>query len=72
MCKNALYVGELENLSLQSEKIEGSKTRVTIRFKQEDHEMLDRLAFALDVTPSKATAILLDVSVRNSHLLIST
>ncbi|WP_245579619.1 hypothetical protein [Alteribacter aurantiacus] len=42
---------------------------MTIRFTQEDHEILDRLAFALDVTTSKATAILLDVSVRNSQFI---
>jgi len=69
MAGSILYVGDLDNPSLQGRKIEGGKGRITIRFRLHDSEAINRLAFALDVTPSKATYILLDASVRNSNFI---
>lgn len=47
------------------------KRRITIRFKQSDHDRLCRLSFALDVTPSKTTALLLDAAIRNRAVMDS-
>lgn len=66
---NTCYVGNLEKTSLQRQKIIGPTDRVTIRFKKESYEKIDALAYALDVTPSKATAILLEVSLTNSDII---
>lgn len=63
------YVGNLERTSLQREKIKNPSHRITIRFKQETYEKITALAYALDVTPSKATALLLDTSLKNSHVI---
>ncbi|KEK21739.1 hypothetical protein BAGA_26190 [Bacillus gaemokensis] len=63
------YVGNLERTSLQREKVESPSNRITIRFKQETYERITALAYALDVTPSKATALLLDVSLKNSNVI---
>ena len=47
----------------------GKNERITIRFTQVSYEHISSLARALDVTPSKATALLLDASIRNTNLL---
>ncbi|PHF12807.1 hypothetical protein COF79_31850, partial [Bacillus toyonensis] len=61
---NTCYIGDLERTSLQRQKIDGLTDRITIRFTQEIAEKINSLAYALDVTPSKATAILLEVSLK--------
>ncbi|WP_100618269.1 hypothetical protein [Bacillus cereus] len=63
------YVGNLERASLQREKINGQSYRITIRFRQETYEKITALAYALDVTPSKATALLLNISLKNSYII---
>ncbi|MYL22032.1 hypothetical protein GLW04_19340 [Halobacillus litoralis] len=69
--KSTFYIGSLENESLQSKIQPGKSERITTRFSQEDYERIYLLSIALDVTPSKATALLLDASIRNSNLLNS-
>ena len=69
--KNNVFMGDLEKMSLQSERIEGIKERITIRFKQGSYEEINNLAYALDVTPTKATALLLDATIRNSDYINS-
>jgi hypothetical protein len=64
-----LYMGDLERESLQRKRQEGEKERITVRFTQPVFEDINSLAYALDVTPSKATALLLDASIRNTNLL---
>ncbi|MCU4986655.1 hypothetical protein [Bacillus thuringiensis] len=66
---NTCYIGDLERTSLQRQKIDGLTDRITIRFTQEIAEKINSLAYALDVTPSKATAILLEVSLKNSAII---
>jgi hypothetical protein len=67
--KNTLFMGDLERPSFQKKDKEGPCERVTIRFRQSTYENISALAYALDVTPSKATALLLDVSIRNSDFI---
>lgn len=67
--KNTLYMGDPERLSLQKRAAAGPSERITIRFEQSTYENINALAYALDVTPSRATAILLDASVRNSNFI---
>ncbi|WP_044782864.1 MULTISPECIES: hypothetical protein [Bacillus cereus group] len=66
---NTCYIGNLEKVSLQRQKIDGPTDRITIRFTQQISEKINALAYALDVTPSKATAILLEVSLKNSCIV---
>lgn len=69
--KNTLYRGNLENPSIRLEEAEGIKERITLRFTQTSYENIRRLAYTLDVTPSKATGYLLDTSIRNADLVNS-
>ncbi|ADC52310.1 hypothetical protein BpOF4_21574 (plasmid) [Alkalihalophilus pseudofirmus OF4] len=64
-----LYVGDLERDSKQKDQLSGVKGRLSIRFQQHDFESIKQLAFALDVTPSRATAIIIDASIRNSNFI---
>lgn len=61
------FLGDLSKHSLQKEKIAGLKERITLRFTSSTYEKINALAYALDVTPSKATALLLDASIRNTN-----
>ncbi|WP_455678127.1 hypothetical protein [Sharpea azabuensis] len=67
--KSTIYMGDLERESLQRKFQSGKNERITIRFKNETYENISYLSHALDVTPSRATAILLDASVRNTNIL---
>ncbi|MEK5394057.1 hypothetical protein NSQ59_27535 [Margalitia sp. FSL K6-0131] len=67
--KNTIFIGNIERTSLQRERINGASDRITIRFKQTDYDNICNLAYALDVTPSKATALLLECSVKSSNII---
>ncbi|MCY9311710.1 hypothetical protein MOF23_22520 [Bacillus inaquosorum] len=67
--RNTLYLGDLEKESLQRKRQSGRTERITTRFTQLTYENICTLAYALDVTPTKATGILLDASVRNTNIL---
>lgn len=67
--KNTVFVGDLNRESVQKEKIKGIKERITIRFQQDIYEKINSLSYALDVTPTKATALLLDATIRNSEFI---
>lgn len=47
----------------------GKDVRFTARFTQSTYENLSSLVYALDVTPSKATALLLEASTRNTNII---
>lgn len=68
---NTIYMGDPGRKSLQRKCQSGKNERVTTRFNQETYETIRKLSDALDVTPSKATAILLDSSIRNTNILNS-
>lgn len=67
--KSTIYVGDLNRESVQKERIKGIKERITIRFTQDMYEKINNLSYSLDVTPSKATALLLDATIRNSEFI---
>lgn len=62
--KGTVYIGRLDNPSAERKTI--LTGRIGIRFKSRDHENLCSLAYALGVTPSRATALLLEASLMDS------
>jgi hypothetical protein len=66
---NTVYIGDYGRESLQKKYQSGKNERITIRFTPTTYEDIFSLSRALDVTPSKATALLLDASIRNTNLL---
>jgi len=66
---STVYLGDSEKDSLQNKWQQGKNERVTTRFTQEFYSQIAKLSYALDVTPSKATALLLDASIINAELL---
>jgi len=66
---NTLYLGDLSRPSVQKRRYAESTDRITIRFNQHTYNNLAALAYALDVTPSRACALLLDASIHTSDFL---
>ncbi|MEC0526233.1 hypothetical protein P8822_00190 [Bacillus sonorensis] len=66
---NTFYLGDLNNDSLQSKRPLCHTERLTTRFTQATYENICSLSYALDVTPTRATALLLDASIRNTNVL---
>lgn len=66
---SSLYIGDSSRETLQMKCQSGKNERITTRFTQLTYDDILSLARSLDVTPSKATALLLDASIRNTHLL---
>lgn len=64
-----VYIGDIGRPSMQHKVAAGKTERISIRFQAHDFEHIATLAFALDVTPSRATALLLDAAIRNSEFL---
>ncbi|MGN7409840.1 hypothetical protein [Sporosarcina sp. SAFN-010] len=64
-----VYMGDISRPSLQRKVAPGKTERITIRFHAHDYEHVATLAYALDVSPSRATALLLDAAIRNSEFL---
>ncbi|PYZ94922.1 hypothetical protein CR194_05205 [Salipaludibacillus keqinensis] len=69
MCGKVMYIGNLDKPSLQKEKVECATGWISIRFQGYNYEKINQLSFALNVTTSKATALLLDWSIRNSKFI---
>ena len=67
--RNTVMMGDLNRVSLQKERIKGIKERITIRFTQDVYERINSLSYSLDVTPSRATALLLDGTFRNGEFI---
>ncbi|MDN4608650.1 hypothetical protein [Sporosarcina highlanderae] len=68
---NTLYRGVPERPP-QFRKIPAGKTgRVSTRLRARDYELLSALAYSLDCTPSRATAILLNAAIRDTDFLNS-
>jgi len=66
---NTIYFGDPTKESLQRKDRSRDNERITTRFTQQTFNEISRLSNALDVTPSKATAILLEASIHNTSLL---
>ncbi|WP_416150177.1 hypothetical protein ACM26V_04075 [Salipaludibacillus sp. HK11] len=58
-----LWINSLEK------EVEGVTGRISIRFQGYSYEKISQLSFALDVTTSRATALLLDASIHNSNFI---
>ena len=66
---NTLYIGDISRTPLHRLALPGKKERITTRLKDGDEETYDKikqLAYALDCTPTTATALLLEVSIKNT------
>lgn len=48
-----------------TKRFSDNREKVTIKFKRDDFELISSLAYAMDCTPTRATAILLTQGVRN-------
>ncbi|GED66239.1 hypothetical protein [Lysinibacillus fusiformis] len=68
---NTLFIGDLDKPSVQRLKSGTRTERISTRLQQPDYENLVTLAFALDVTPSRAAALLIDASIRHSDFVNS-
>lgn len=67
--EQTLFIGDPNIPKRRRNKEEGGSERITLRFSQTTADQIAELAFALDVTPSSATAILLDAAVRNTNIV---
>lgn len=67
--KSTLYIGDIERPSLRTRSLAGQKEKITIRFDSVSYENLCTLAYAMDVTPTRATALLLDASIHHSDII---
>jgi hypothetical protein len=67
--KSTLYMGDLSRPSLRSRLLPGQTGKITIRFDQLSYENLCTLSYALDVTPSRATALLLTATIHHSNIV---
>lgn len=61
---NTIFRGHISNESIIKRSKERGE-RVTIRFTQKEYASIAALSYALDCTPSRAIAILLDISMSN-------
>lgn len=67
--RNTFYMGDLETESLQRMNKTEKTTRITTRFKQHEYEQIKRLAFALDVSPTRATSLLLEKTILYTNIV---
>lgn len=67
--RSTLILGDLDRSSLQKVKLSASNERITIKFTNEFNEELKALAFSMDITPSKAAAILIDVTIKHTNFI---
>lgn len=66
---NTFYMGDLERESLQKIKTKSKTERITIRFKQFNFEQIRALAYSLDVTPTRAVALLLEHTIHHTNIV---
>lgn len=64
-----LFLGDLERPSLQKKSKPGQTDKVTITFTQNTYDNICVLAYALDVTPTRATALLLHAALYHSDFV---
>lgn len=66
---NTVYLGDSNIRPISKYYSNGKTARVSIRFKEEVYEKICALSYALDCTVSRACALLLDASVRDSDFI---
>lgn len=67
---NTFYIGDLSREPIPK-KISGETGRISIRFTQLTYENIFALAYALDCTPSRATALLLEYCIKDPDFIKS-
>lgn len=67
--EHIFYLGDLTRQTHRIVKRGGIKKRVTIRFQQTMHDNLADLAYALDLTVSSATMVLLEMSIKQTDIV---
>lgn len=67
--RNTVFIGDLSRPSPQRFKMAGVTERVSVRFTADDFENIRLLGFALDCTPSRATALLLETALKHSDFI---
>lgn len=60
---STLYMGDLERPSLQKKMSAGETGKITIKFSQKTYDTICVLAFGLGVTPTRATALLINAAI---------
>lgn len=63
---STLYMGNLDRPSLQVKSKSTLTSKITIKFSQSTYDAICVIAYALDVTPTRATALLLHASLYHS------
>lgn len=63
------FPGDESQIGQRAVKESGERRRVTIRFDQENHDKLAEFAYALDVTVSSATSMILEASIHETDIL---
>lgn len=63
------FPGNEDKIGERAVKELGERRRITIRFDQHTHDKIAELAYALDVTVSSATSMLLEASIANTDIL---
>ncbi|MEK4255397.1 hypothetical protein [Ureibacillus sp. FSL K6-2830] len=66
--KNTLVIGDPNRKKLKIH-IQGESAKVTIRFKQNDYDLLCKLAHALDLTPTTTAAVLIRMTLYNVEFM---
>lgn len=67
--KNTLFIGKPNQEPVRVLRQVGQKKRLPIRFPQSIHDQISELAYALDMTISSTTALLLEASAKNPEFL---
>lgn len=65
---STIYLGRSENKRLKK-RIEGARERVTIKFKAKDYAFIYDLAYALDCSPSRVVAVLLEIAMQDIRIV---
>ncbi|MFS0783469.1 hypothetical protein [Bacillus sp. 1P06AnD] len=66
---NTLYIGSNENQPFPKRETSPDRERITIRFHQETVENIKMFSYALDLPPARVTALLLDVTLKDSEFI---
>lgn len=65
---STFYLGELDNRHIKK-RVDGSKERITIKFRRADYEVIYGLGYALDCSPSRVVAILLQLAMQDIRIV---
>lgn len=67
--RNTMYIGDLDRTSLRRNSSAEKTDRISLRFFSDTYDDMTTLSYALDVTPARACALLLDASIRDSDFI---